>query len=51
MRGQWGGSETERNYEEADGVKKKEYGLAWAILAQNSLKMIGGYSPNQKVFG
>ena len=25
--------------------------MAWAVSVQNSMEMIGGHSPNQKVFG
>ena len=34
-----------------EGVKRKEYGLAWTTTARNSLEMLGVYSPNEKVFG
>ena len=32
-------------------TKRKEYALAWAVSARTALEMIGGYTPNQKVFG
>ena len=35
---------------EEDGVKRKELRLAWAIMARNSIDMLG-YSLNQEVFG
>ena len=34
-----------------EGVKRKEFELAWAIMARNSIEMLEGYSPNQKVLG
>ena len=34
-----------------EGVRRKEYALAWAVSARNTLEMIGGYTSSQKVFG
>ena len=39
-----------RKLKEGGNIKKELY-LAWAVSARNSLEIIGGYTPNQKVFG
>ena len=44
----------ERNDEEikgGGGKEKKKFGLKQPIMARNSLEILWGYSPNQKVFG
>ena len=41
--------ETMRKLKEK-GVQKKEFGFTWEIMARNSLEILGGYFPNQKVF-